>query len=388
MTKKTLIITLLATILAAPAIFAADQCTAKPVEKPVERPDFTMPKLKFENIEEACYDFINKGTSLVPEAKYIAKLALEGDSNIRLLSLGQISDNSALANTNHWYSVTRNRELFLKTSTGKKLSSKQKEFILNGHAILLPMTSPRHRNIFNMDCLGVDKEQAKNTAIAFLEYLNGSAEKKYRHQEEYLQKYEKEYQELSKETESSKKKLEAAKEKFEKQKRRTHYQNDDAALKAIERMNVICETKNIEHQVLQAKRQAVRDSLNTEGNIKTGTTPDEYNRQPIVLKLEELRVDISIALAETQATHQAAGRVRSDAELFIKYQDELSNIATADDRLGSKVRKIKNNLEDAKHKIADPDKRMLPPKIIDNKIILQPLQIPDNAGEHKDHENH
>ena len=397
MTKKTTIIALLAIILAAPTIFAAD----KPAPKPAEKPDFTIPELKFEEIEELYEGFlhentqrvsgkiIHSSTSAVPEAKYIAKLFLDDRLKNRPISFSRTRGPSALARANRWQFANSNREMILKTPTGEKLSSKQKVFISSGHAILLPVKNQTPMSLY---VLGVDKEQAKNTTIAFLEYLTESAEKNYRSAEKRVQEAEKQYQEQGKAAESYKEKIKAAEENFENQKRRTHYQNNEAASKAITRMNVIYEAKNIENRVLHAKRDAVEDGLKREENIKAGSSPDNYNRQPIVLKLEELRVDISIALAEIRATLEATSDIREKAERFIKYQNELITLNTAYNIAGDRLQKINMLLEHRKNIIAIPEKSLLPPNVIDNKITLQPIKAPDvdqpAKAPHDKHESH
>ena len=237
----------------------------------------------------------------------------------------------------------------------------------------------------------MDKEQAQKTAIAFLECLAQSAEKNYYAAEQELSRLEKECQKREKNINSYSDKTKAAKENFERIKQKTHYQMQTDALKAIERMNIIIETKTIELQVLAAKAEAIHMALINEENKRNAylkgwadrgmSPPAEYNRQPIILKLEELRTDISIDLAEVRATVQATSKIRTDAELFIKYQDEHSDLLSTYNHLRDSKSRLHSALQSVKKMVANPPKSHLPPKVIDNKIILQPVKyIPPKAN--------
>jgi hypothetical protein len=380
------VIGILTIILAVPAIFAAEEPTAKPAEKP----DFTLTKLKFENAKGICDNFtytMRKDMSH-SSATHVARfniVDLEAYTNFTRTDGWKSRYGSTIRS---FYFLRELENEILSTPTGKKLSSEQKELISNGRVMAMPQTGS---DIANLYVLGVDKEQAKNTAVAFMEYLNGSAEKKYRSAEKSLRHNEKQYQELSNEEQAWKKKLDAAKEKFEAHKRGTHYQNDEAALKAIERMNVIYETKTIELHVLIAKRDAVNISLDNEEAIKAGN-PEKYDRQTILLKLEELRVDISIALAEVQATLRAAAGIRENAERFIQYRDEYGVISEEHHDIIDEIEKVNKRLQSFKERMDNPPKSYLPPKVIDNKITLQPLKVSEDtrakAHDHADQSSH
>ncbi len=368
MTKKTILIALMALVFAAPVIAAE-----KPVPAP-KKPDFSMPKLKFETVEKPCMDFIdNRSDNRAPRGvTYLARFNLVGLNTNGLSFLDGWSKRDG-GNHKKFYFLRGLEGKILSTSSGKKLSSKQKELLSNGYGIT---ASKNDSEVTSLYALGVDKEQAKNTAIAFLEYLTESAEEKYRDGEKGLRRSEEYYQKATKEKEGYPEKFKAAKEKYEKQKRHTHYQNVEAASRAIERMNMIMETEGIKEKVLRAKSRALAQALDREEAIEAGTAPEKYNRQPIAMKLEELRIDLDINHAEVEATLMEADKIRRGAEDFIEYLTEFQGIKDQRQSIFVKAENAKSIFLRLKKKMDNPSKDMLPPKVIDNKVVLQPVSVP------------
>lgn len=373
MTRKTILIALLALVFAAPVIAAKKPAPAS------KKPDFSMPKLKFESVEEPSSDFVRWLIYSNPSAKYIARFALDPSGPFRDTHTSYpVHGGTRRARIGLIHNI---REMILSTPTGKKLSLKQKELLSQRFAIIETQPNQKPRPIY---VLGVDKEQAQNTAIAFLEYLTESAEEGYRAQEKRMRDREKQHQELSKESEAYPEKIKATEEKFDKIKRQTHYQNVEAASKAIERMNIIVESESIKETVLHAKEKALVQALDTEEAIKAENPVEGILRQPIFLRLEELRLDLRINRAEVEATLMAASAIRHEAELFNKYQRELIVIAGVYDDIRKKTDKAHRSLLSQKERMANPPKDMLPPKVIDNTVELVPVELVPVAVEHEE----
>jgi hypothetical protein len=353
----------LTVMFAAPFILAADQ--------PAKKPNFSTSELKFETNSVLFSEF---SASKVPGMQYVARFGLDTDIKFRVRQNWGISNGRKHKS---WGFIDGYERKILKTPTGKKLSQAQKVFILKGYALINFNDGSEFRNII---VNGVDKEQAQKTAIAFLEYLSQDAEKKYRFYQEDVLRRETEYQKLVKEFEPHEKKLKISEGNYEKQKSSTHYLTQEAALKAIERMNVIFEENVIKLCVLKAKHKVVAESLAKENAIKSKSSSEKYARQSIIVKLEELLIDISIALAEVEATVKSVEKIRSEAERFIRYQDEYSLVYTNYADLKDKVDKAKKELIRAGNRFASPSKEMLPPKVIDNKITLQPVKNINSRG--------
>lgn len=365
MSKKLFLIALLALIFATPTIFAAEEA-APPTPK---KPDFTLPKLKFETSDEVCMDIINTGNSKIPGARYIARYNIDTWGGFRTGDGWAKKDG---LKSKSWSFLYNYEKRILRTPIGMKLSSKQKELISKGYNIVILKGDS---GISTFYALGVDKEQAQNTAIAFVQYLTEEAEKNYRALEKQILTLENKYHEILKQGEPYPEKIKAATKKFEQIKRDTHYQQHEDAFRAIERMNVIFETKMIDLAVLVTKRKTIEKELTREKALKAerDAKQQKYDRQPLILKLEELRIDISIALSEVEATLEAAGRIRNDAEKYIKYQNEFNDINGKHKSLRNIIDNAHNELLSAKREIEHPHKKLIPPKVIDNKVFLQPI---------------
>ena len=389
MTRKTIIVSILAIVFAVPAIYAAGEIKApvpgsrvprasRPATRsssPVLRssrpktPDFTVPKLNVETSEELCVDFVEKGTVRVPGITYIARLNI--DAGVRLNSSnGWTTQDGRIRKT--WLFLSGYGNKILSTPTGMKLSSPQKELIAKGYDIVLLRSNSGISPIY---ALGVDKEQAKNTAIAFLEYLTDTAEKNYRSTEQYLPKLQENFDKASKEGEPYPDKIKVAQENFEQKQRETHYQHQTAALSAIDRMNQIVETQIIELCVLQARVKVIEKELAKEYAIKHAADPTKYERQSIIISLEKNRISVSIDLAEVDAKLQAADKIRTDADLYIQYQNKLSSINRSYSSANKRINNAHHELTQLENRIANPPKNYLPPKVIDNKITLEPVTI-------------
>ncbi len=324
-----------------------------------EDEDYSVPEASFEVIDEPLTELRIPGPD-IQRAKHVASAQIEteqGFSFVRAWSTGRLGKEYALVGV-----VAE----VLQTGTAKSFLREQKDLIADGNAIIqLKAGGDTKRYFF----LGVDKEQAQKTAVAFLEYLAASAEKKRVEAAEEMKKWEGELEEGRKAYTQKNEESNAAQRAFEAKQTQTHYLSEESAKAAIERMNTIIETQVIEHAVLKAKLEAVTEGLAREERIRKEQPSSGINRQVIVLRLEEKRTEFTIEERALGARLEAAGKIRGDAEEYMRLSGQMKSLGGAAARLARLVENAYNALEKAK--MARESAK--PPKIIDNRITVQPL---------------
>ncbi|MBE0536514.1 MAG: hypothetical protein IH624_12685, partial [Phycisphaerae bacterium] len=318
-------------------------------------------EVQLENLDEPLKGLLHSSMRRPPEAEYVASCLIETEERLALSggSWG-MARNSKLS-----YGFVKLGMPIVQTATGKALSAKQKGLITDYETIIKGETSEKAHFFF----LGTDGQQAAKTAMAFVEYLAASAEKRRVEAEAAVKKWEEELEKSRKAYAEKSEASKAAQKAFEAKEKQTHYLSEESAKEAIERMNMVIETQVIEHAVLKAKLEAVQEALAREEAVRKSTAPEAYNRQAIVLKLEEMRTEFDIERRALSARLEAAGKIRSDAEEYVRLAGETESLVS-ETRAWQKAIETANSQLEAAKTMQDSAK---PPKIVDNRITVQPL---------------
>ncbi|HPD48344.1 MAG TPA: hypothetical protein P5279_12350 [Anaerohalosphaeraceae bacterium] len=317
-------------------------------------------EVRLEQVDEPLKGLLHGGRK-VPEAEYVATCSIETEEHI-VTSGGVWRDSRNSKFSYGWVKLT---VPLLQTATGKTLSAKQKELITNYETIVKGETSQKAIFFF----LGTDGQQAGKTAAAFVECLAAVAEKKRVEAEAEVKKWEEELEKSRTAYAEKSEQSKAAQEAFEAKRKQTHYLSEESAKEAIERMNTVIETQAIEHAVLKAKLEAVQEALAREEGIRKSTAAEAYNRQAIVLKLEEMRTEFGIEASALKARLEAAGKIRGDAEEYVRLENQRESLASETLGLAGQVGNANSELEKARTK----RESVKAPKIVDNRIVVQPL---------------
>lgn len=321
--------------------------------------DYSVPEVSFEVIDEPLTDLRIPGPVL-QRARHVASTQIQtgqGFSLARAWSTGPMGKQ---------YAFVGGVAEVLQTATAKSFLPEQKDLIADGSVIIqLKSGGDTARYFF----LGVDKEQAQKTAVAFLEYLATSAEKRRTEAEAEVKKWEVELEKSRKAYTQKTEESKAAREAFEAKQKQTHYLSGESAKAAIERMNTVIETQVIEHAVLKAKLEAVAEALAREERIRKEQPAGGVNRGAIVLKLEEMRTEFVVEEKALGARLEAAGKIREDAEEYIRLAGQEESLANETLGLARQVGNANSELEKAKMARESAQ----PPKIVENRITVQPL---------------
>ena len=371
MTKKTILIALLALAIAAPVIAAE---TPAPAPK---KPDFSVPKLKFETVDKFIPWEFSGSTGGMMGGMGGGMMGgmntkVQGKGPIRPAFVVRIHKPTSRVRHFPWertmynpgwgkYVAPHPSEGILQTPTGKTLSTQQQQLIKSQQAFVLRQGGTIH-------LYGVDRDQTEKTAIAFAEYLADSSEKQYQIIKDFVPETEQKLKGLEKELSGMIDKVKSVAAKRDQIKRETHYLNMADFEDSMRRMTVLMETEAIKHDVLRARENALMQAIENEEGIETMTPPEKYNRQHIFLKLEELRIDLNIDLAESMATLQAANKIRSKARQYIDCVKER-------DKLEGEIRKAREQITLANRTINRAQSILTNPDALDM-LMLSDSQLP------------
>ncbi len=87
------------------------------------------------------------------------------------------------------------------------------------------------------------------------------------------------------------------------------------------------------------------------------------------MKLEEMRTEFGIEASALKARLEAAGKIRGDAEEYVRLENQRESLASETLGLAGQVGNANSELEKARTK----RESVKAPKIVDNRIVVQPL---------------
>ncbi len=293
-----------------------------------------------------------------------------------------------------WYHqkpVTPFTEDILKTSAGQSISQLQREFLKTKDAFDHELVEGDGKNHFGVKIssggsryafYAVSRDDAEKMAQAFAEvYLRENNKKLKPLLDEYLNKLhdkQKEFQQTIAETKTKiiekEEKLKKLQERLDNRKKSGYYQTEEQAQKAILELNAMLHTESIELAGMEAKRRAIQIHLiRVEKYIKEQVK--NINWEPILLNLEQKNIDLSIELEVAQARQKKALELRESARNFLELR--ISAMQAEIDHTDLRDRNVRYQilLKRLEEKLAKPTDDMLPLKVSDNRVTIQPVQI-------------
>ena len=150
-----------------------------------------------------------------------------------------------------------------------------------------------------------------------------------------------------------------------------HYLSTDEAKQAISELNTMLNNLDIELAGMKAKLRAIQEQKERQeakGKIVT-------NREGILLKLENMWIDLLIELKVAEARKETAVQLRSQAEDFCKQMNAKKAESQKEmNELKMKITFFEREIRQFEEKLADPDMEMMPPKIFQNKVTIYPVK--------------
>jgi hypothetical protein len=269
----------------------------------------------------------------------------------------------------------------LKTAPGRSMSSEQRVFlsastIQDAISIIDRYdTVPRH---YHIRLYAMSEKDARKTAEAFIEALADKAEKirSYKNRIRSLQGeiFRTKQKILEKESET-----EVALANLRESIKNVHYLSTDEAKHAISELNTMLNNLDIDLAGMRAKLQAIREHQERQKAIKEKKLEEGINREGILLKLEDMLIDLLIELQVGKARKETATELRRQAEDFCKKMDAKKAEFQKDvNEYKKHVAMFEQEIHRFKEKLADPDMETLPLKVYQNKVTIYPVRAEED----------
>ena len=272
----------------------------------------------------------------------------------------------------------------LKTFAGRSMSSEQRVFLSAStvkDAISIIDRGDTVRRHYHIRLYAMSELDARKIAEAFIEALADKSEKirSYKNHIRNLQGgiFQTKQEILEKEAEAE---VELA--NLRESIKNVHYLSTDEAKQAILELNTMLNNLDIELAGMKAKLQAIqehqlRQKAIRNKNLEEGT--ERINRDGILLKLEDMLIDLLIELKVAEARKETATELRMRAEVFCKQMDAKKAEFQKDvNEYKMRVTMYEQEIHQFKEKLADPDMETLPLKVYQNKVTIYPVQVEED----------
>lgn len=272
----------------------------------------------------------------------------------------------------------------LKTFPGQSISSEQRVFLSASKiqdAISIIDRGDTVRRHYHIRLYAMSELDARKIAEAFIEAMTDKAEKigSYKEQIRMLQEtiFRTKRKILDKDAETE---VELA--NLRESIKNVHYLSTDEAKQAISELNTMLNNLDIELAGMKAKLQAIQEHQVRQKAIRSkiplveGT--ERINRDGILLKLEDMWIDLLIELKVAEARKETATEIRMRAEYFCKQMDaKKAEFQKEMNKFKMDITFYEQEIHQFKDKLADPDMETLPPKVFQNKVTIYPVRVED-----------
>jgi hypothetical protein len=260
----------------------------------------------------------------------------------------------------------------LKTAQGQSMSSNQRSFLSASKvtdAIAVIDRGKIVRRHYQIRLYAMSELDARKMAEAFIEAMGDKAET--------VRSYEEQISSLQVEILQNKRKIldkqaesEVTLTTLRESIKNVHYLSIDEAKRAILELNTMLNNLDIELAgmnakliVIQEQQKAMKDQV---GGI---------NREGILLKLENMWIDLLIEFQVAEAKKKTATEIRSHAEDFCKRMNaKQAEFQKEINELNMYTTFLENDIRQFEEKLADPDTETWPPKIYQNKVAIYPVK--------------
>ena len=268
----------------------------------------------------------------------------------------------------------------LKTFPGQSISSEQRVFLSASKiqdAISIIDRGDTVRRHYHIRLYAMSELDARKIAEAFIEAMADKAEKIGSYKEHIRMMQEEIFRTkrkiLDKEAETE---VELA--NLRESIKNVHYLSTDEAKQAILELNTMLNNLDIELAGMKAKLQAIREHRERQKAIKDKKLEEGINRDGILLKLEDMWIDLLIELKVAEARKESATEIRMRAEVFCKQMNAKKAEFQKDvNEYKTRVAMYEQEIHQFKDKLADPDMETLPPKVYQNKVTIYPVRAED-----------
>jgi len=272
----------------------------------------------------------------------------------------------------------------LKTFPGQSISSEQRVFLSASKiqdAISIIDRGDTVRRHYHIRLYAMSELDARKIAEAFIEAMTDKAEKigSYKEHIRMLQEtiFRTNKKILAQEAEAE---VELA--NLRESIKNVHYLSTDEAKQAISELNTMLNNLDIELAGMKAKLRAIQEQQLRQKAIRNKIPVQErterINRDGILLKLEDMWIDLLIELKVAEARKETAIQLRMQAEDFCKQMNaKKAEFQKEMNKFKMDIAFYEREIHQFKEKLADPDMEILPPKVYQNKVTIYPVRAED-----------
>lgn len=255
-------------------------------------------------------------------------------------------------------------EAMLETSAGQSMSQMQRDVISN-QAIKYLDDGATISNYTYFQLFGISEDDVQKMVNAFIESLANRNNKEMQNFLSKQQEYQEKIADIKKKLLEKQAELESTQTKLDTHKTKVRYLSADEAKATVLELNKTLDTLEVEIVGLQARIEANGKYRFEKGNRLS----DEA-----LAKLEQMKGEDIISLAGALARKKAALRIRNREKEFLDLFSQWSNLDSEVNRLKHDLETSENNLLDVEKILANPVPEMLPPKVLQNKVMIYPVR--------------
>ncbi|MHC4395977.1 MAG: hypothetical protein ACYS1A_10025 [Planctomycetota bacterium] len=265
----------------------------------------------------------------------------------------------------------------LKASAAQTISELQRNFLTSTIFDRVIIDDPIVQDCRQYHLYAVSVDDAKKMVQAFLEISIDETNKRMQRLQASREEVKEEIAKINKEKPEKEAELKAAQAKLDEAKKTGHYRSFDAVNKTISEMNKILDNLNIELAGMNAKRSAIMGHQERQKSIRDKKLDEGISREGILLKLEEMWIDLLIESKVAEAKKETATRIRKQAKDFNNLIEKVDGLEAAYSSLSATLKNATDELNRIEFGLAGPAPYLLAPKVYQNKVTIYPV-FPDN----------
>jgi hypothetical protein len=269
----------------------------------------------------------------------------------------------------------------LKTAPGQSMSSEQRVFLSAStiqDAISIIDRGDTVRRHYHIRLYAMSELDARKIAEAFIEAMGDKAEK-IRSYKDHIRSLQREIFQTKELIFNKESDAEVELANFRENIKNVHYLSTDEAKQAILELNTMLNNLDIELAGMKAKLQAIQEHQVRQKAIKDKKLEEGINREGILLKLEDMLIDLLIELKVAEARKETAIELRRQAEDFCKQMDAKKAEFQKDmNKFKMNITFYEREIHQFKEKLADPDMETLPPRVYQNKVTIYPVRAEED----------
>ena len=276
-------------------------------------------------------------------------------------------------------------KMMLATSAGQSMSGIQKE-LLKAHKVISTIGSTEKRNKLNLISHTVREsefglyaftaEDAKLATKAFVETMNKKAreklppllEKFMNERKQRLQEYQERLTDTKKKLTEKEPELKSAESAYKTLKNTDRYKIL-ADTEAYEKSKATIAQMNEMLSILDIELAGIREKLTV---IEKYRESDKFSKATLE-KLEQMFVEQVVELRGAEARKEAAIDLRDRGKQFCDFFNDWTGLEGEVQNLRSSLRSIEKRVRFYEEEIANPHPRLLPPKVLQNKVTIYPV---------------